>query len=118
MTMRRARVALVAVGLAWSLFVCLPAYGLETFVITLGCALAPHLALAAVARWLRLTVLVGAAVVVLGVNVATWLSVRSSDSSTAPVAMLLAPILIAVVVLSIALLASSVKALRGDARAE
>jgi len=94
-----ARAVVLGVGLAWALFVSLPAHaGAETFTVSIGAALAPYAALAAVSRWLHPGVLVAAVVGVLVANVATLIVVRGSASSTAAIAMLLGPIALAVVV--------------------
>jgi hypothetical protein len=115
----RARGVVLGVGLAWALFVSLPAHaGIESFAISFGVALAPYVALAAVGRWLRLGVLVTAMIGVLGVNVATLVGVRDSASSTAAVAMLLAPIALAVVLAPIALMGSKLRAWSGRHRGE
>lgn len=102
------RTALVlTVGLAWSLFVCLPAR--SGFAVLAGgvmFTIAPYAALALVARWIRPGVLGAAVAVVLAGNVTVWLGVRSSSSSTAPVAMVLGPMLLTVTVVPIAALVS------------
>jgi len=101
--MRPATVVL-ALGLAWSLFVCLPARdGLGVLAGGVCITIAPFVALAVAARWMRRGVLVGAVLVVLAVSVANLVAVRSSSSSTSAVALLLAPIALAVVVVPLAL---------------
>jgi hypothetical protein len=108
---RLARLAILLGGLAWSLFVSLPASGgVETFVIWVSVTMAPYLGLAAAARWLPIGVLLGVALGVFTANVATLVAARSSASSTAAVAMLLAPILIAAVVVPLAVVGSWVAA--------
>lgn len=102
------RIALVlALGLAWALFVCLPARGgFGVFAGGVLFTLMPYAALAAAGLWVRPEVLGGAVVVVLAANLAVWFGVRSSSSSTAPVALLLGPMLLTVTVVPVALLVS------------
>jgi len=93
----------LGVGLAWALFVSLPTHaGVESFAISAGAALAPYAALAAVSQWLRAGVLAVAVIGVLAANVATLIAVRASASSTAAVAMLLAPSCLAAIVTALA----------------
>lgn len=95
--MKRAA-SVLAVGLGWSLLVCLPAReGLSVLAGGIAILIAPYAALAAVSRWVRSGVLGVAVLVVLALNAYIWLGVRSSDSSTAPVALGLGSIVLSLV---------------------
>jgi len=103
----RARAVVLGVGLAWALFVSLPAHsGVESYATSFGVALVPYVVLAAVGRWLRTGVLVTALIGVFAANVTTLIAVRGSASSTSAVAMLLGSIPLAVLVTPLAFAAS------------
>lgn len=94
---RRYRIAVLAVGAAWRLFVLWPAgarYPLEAVVYGLGLGLLPYAALAFLPQFIGTRwVLVAAAIAVLGIDVAAFVAARSSSSSTAGVAVMVSPLL-------------------------
>ena len=101
---RRYRIAVLAVGAAWRLFVLWPAgarYPLEAVVYGLGLGLLPYAALAFLPQFIGTRwVLVAAAIAVLGIDVAAFVAAQSSESSTGGVAVLLAPIVSTFMVLT------------------
>lgn len=90
-SLRRFRAGIVLVGLAWCGHLAIPVNHWDARLAVIGCGLAPYLLLATLSFYvLRLAVLVPAGVIVLALDVLAWRAARSSSSSTAPVAIVLA----------------------------
>jgi hypothetical protein len=114
---RRFQVGLLLVGAAWRLFLVLPVRHWDAAIVSLAIGLWPYGLLAAIAHCMGNRAVYGAAItVVLGLDVAAGIAAMRATSSTGAVAVLVAPIVGAVLVVPLAvtlqLVLKRVRALR------